>query len=80
MVYYYCYIIIILKSNINNLAPIISILINKSLAMGLFPKSCKRAKILSIFDNKDSLHITNYYPIFILQIVSKVIKDSGDIC
>ena len=31
----------ILKSNINILAPILSNLINKSLAMGLFPKSLK---------------------------------------
>ena len=39
---------IILKSNINILAQILSNLINKSLAMGLFPKSLKRAKILPI--------------------------------
>ena len=39
----------ILKSNINILAPILSNLINKSFEMGLFPKSLKRAKILSIF-------------------------------
>ena len=36
----------ILKSNINILAPILSNLINKSLATGLFPSLSKRAKIL----------------------------------
>ena len=56
----------ILKSNINILAPILSNLINKSLAMGLFPKSLKRAKILPIFKNKDKLDITNYRPISIV--------------
>ena len=34
--------------------------------MGLFPKSVKRAKILSIFINKDKHDITNYCPISIL--------------
>ena len=62
----------ILKSNINILAPILSNLINKSLAMGLFPKSLKRAKILPIFKNKDNLDITNYRPISILPVISKV--------
>ena len=41
----------ILKSNINILSPILSDLINKSLATGLFPNSLKRAKILIIFKN-----------------------------
>ena len=43
----------ILESNINILKPILSNLINKSLAMGLVPKSLKIAKILPIFKNKD---------------------------
>ena len=39
----------ILKSNINILVPILSNLINKPLATGIFPKSLKRPKILPIF-------------------------------
>ena len=62
----------ILKSTINILAPILSYLINKSLATGLFIKSLKRAKILPIFKNKDKLDITNYRPISILPVISKV--------
>ena len=65
---------IILKSNINILAPILSNLINKSLAIGLFPKYLKRAKILPIFKIKDNLDITNYRPISILPVISKVYK------
>ena len=56
----------ILKSNINILAPILSNLINKSLATRIFPKSLKRAKILPIFKNKDELDVTNYRPTSIL--------------
>ena len=62
----------ILKSNINILAPILSNLINKSLAMGIFSKSLKRANILPVFTNKDKLDITNYRPIYILPVISKV--------
>ena len=62
----------ILKSNINILAQILSNLINKSLSMALFPKSLKRAKILPIFKNKNKLDITNYRPLAILPVVSKV--------
>ena len=54
------------------LAPILSNLINKSLAQGLFPQSLKRAKIFTIFKSKDKLNITNYRPISILPNISKV--------
>ena len=59
----------------NILAPILSNLTNKSLAMGLFPKSLKSAKILPIFKNKDKLDITNYRPISILPVFSKVYEN-----
>ena len=62
----------ILKSDINILAPILSNLINMSLETGIFPKSLKRAKILPIFKNKDKLVVTNYRPISILPVISKV--------
>ena len=42
----------IVKTNIMTLAPILSNLINKSLAQGLFPQSLKRAKYLHIFKSK----------------------------
>ena len=62
----------ILKINVMTLAPILSNLINKSLAQGLFSQSLKRAKILPIFKSKDKLNIANYRPIFILPVISKV--------
>ena len=50
----------ILKSNIDILAPILSDLINKSLAMGLFPSLYKELKYFPYLKNKDKLDITNY--------------------
>ena len=40
--------------------------------MGLFPKPLNRVKILPIFKNKDKLDITNYRPISIPAVISKV--------
>ena len=43
--------------------------------MRIFPKSLKRAKILPIFKNKDKLDVTfltNYSPIPILPVISKI--------
>ena len=54
------------------LAPILSNLINKSLAQQLFPQSLNRTKILPIFKSKDKLNIENYRPITILPVNSKV--------
>ena len=54
------------------LAPILSNIINKSLAQGLFTQSLKTAKILPIFKSKDKLNIANYRPIFTLPVISKV--------
>ena len=62
----------ILKTNVMTSAPILSNLINKSLALGLFPQSLKKAKILHIFKSKAKLNIANYRPISILPVISKV--------
>ena len=52
-------------------APILTNLVNKSLAQGLFPQSLKGAKILPIFKSKDKLNIANYRPISILPVISE---------
>ena len=52
-------------------APILSNLINKS-EMGPCPTPLKRAKILPIFKNKDKLDLTNYRPMSILPVISKI--------
>ena len=62
----------IVKSNTNILGPILNNLINKSLTIGLFPKSLKRAKIWPIFKSKDKLDITKYRPISTKLVISKV--------
>ena len=63
-----------IRKNVMTLAPILSNLINKSMAQGSFPHSLKRVKILTIFKSKDKLNIANYRPVIILPVISKVFE------
>ena len=62
----------IIKIAIHAIAPILTILINKSLSQSIFPNSLKRAKISPIFKSKDKLDVKNYRPISVLPIFSKI--------
>ena len=52
----------------------LSIIINNSLAMGLVPNMAKLAKIIPIYKAKDKKDISNYRPISLLPVVSKILK------
>jgi len=62
----------VIKSNANALTPILKILINKSLSQGKFPEKLKTAKIIPVFKNKDKTEVSNYRPISILPVISKI--------
>ena len=52
----------------------LSIIINNSLAMGLVPNMAKLAKIIPIYKAKDKKDISNYRPISLLPVVSKILE------
>ena len=52
----------------------LSIIINNSLAMGLVPNMAKLAKIIPIYKAKDKKDISNYRPISILPVISKILE------
>ena len=52
----------------------LSIIINNSLAMGLVPDMAKLAKIIPIYKAKDKKDISNYRPISLLPIISKILE------
>ena len=52
----------------------LSITINNSLAMGLVPNMAKLAKIIPIYKAKDKKDISNYRPISLLPIISKMLE------
>ena len=64
----------ILKLASSCLAPSISDLINKSIAIGCFPTPLKNAKILPIHKGGSKSDRSNYRPISILPIVSKIFE------
>ena len=52
----------------------LSIIINNSLATGLVPDMAKLAKIIPIYKAKDKKDISNYRPISLLPIISKILE------
>src|SRR3989442_4625584 len=54
------------------ISPILSLLINHSTDKGIFPDALKIAKILPIHKTGDKILITNYRPISLLTVFSKI--------
>ena len=64
----------LLKKVTNMVSKPLSILINKSLASGIFPNKLKIAKIIPIFKSGDPSSFSNYRPVSILPAFSKVFE------
>ena len=52
----------------------LSVIINNSLTMGLVPNMAKLAKIIPIYKAKDKKNISNYRPISLLPVISKILE------
>ena len=63
-----------LKIISNLVSPLLSIILNKSLTTGCFPKSLKTARVVPIFKAGDRSNLNNYRPISILPIFSKIFE------
>ena len=64
----------LLKLISNDIADSITLIINHSLKSGIFPNQLKIAKVTPIYIKDDKKIITNYRPIFVLPVVSKVFE------
>jgi len=62
----------LIKTLKNEITKPLSVLINKSLAEGVFPKELKIAKIIPIYKAKDRDSLNNYRPISLLPSISKI--------
>ena len=58
----------------NDIADSITLIINQSLKSGIFPNKLKIAKVTPIYKEGDKKIITNYRPISVLPVVSKVFE------
>ena len=64
----------LLKLITNDISKCITVIINQSLTSGIFPNSLKIAKVTPIFKKENSKLITNYRPISVLPVISKIFK------
>ena len=64
----------LIKNNINTLSAPLTYLINFSFSNGIFPLHCKIAVVKPFYKKGDSARFTNYIPISLLPILSKIIE------
>ena len=64
----------LLKLITNDISKCITVIINQSLTSGIFPNSLKIAKVTPIFKKENSKLITNYRPISVLPVISKIFE------
>ena len=58
----------------SNLAPAISFFIDNAFRIGMFPQSCKIARVIPLFKSGKTDNLTNYRPISILTCFSKIFE------
>ena len=67
--------ILLKQLNVQNLMSYpLSIIFNKSIEEGVFPKSMKTAKVIPIYKSKERNILNNYRPVSLLPVVSKVLE------
>ena len=64
-----------LKDGANILAKPVSALCNLSVSRGVFPSACKLAKLKPIFKKGKKTDPSNYRPISLFPVISKIIDD-----
>ncbi|KAI5730836.1 hypothetical protein M8J77_000566 [Diaphorina citri] len=64
----------IIKGCGNVLSPILATLFNKSLEVGVFPSSWKTAVVVPIFKKGSKFDVSNYRPVALLPVLSKVFE------
>ena len=64
----------LLKLLSDDISRCITLLINQSLMSGIFPDQLKIAKVTPIYKKNDKIQVTNYRPISVLPVVSKIFE------
>ena len=64
----------VIKAAASHIGHVLSYLINCIFSTGIFPDQLKQAKVIPIYKNADHSQFTNYRPISILNIFSKIVE------
>ena len=64
----------ILKTNSKIFSPLIAVLVNQSFDEGIFPESLKIAKVIPVYKEEDPTNCSNYRPISLLSVFSKIFE------
>ena len=64
----------LLKDSAREVSPCVAHIINTSIRNSVFPSSWKIAKVIPIFKSGSSLDVSNYRPISILSVLSKILE------
>jgi len=64
----------VIKHVVYQIANPLSLIFNKSLESGIFPDKLKLAKVIPVFKAEDKLLVSNYRPISILSVFSKILE------
>ena len=64
----------VIKHCVSVLAPVLSELVNLSFSKGRFPSCLGAAKVIPLHKNGDKTNMTNYWPISLLSVISKVFE------
>ena len=64
----------VVKGVIHMLAPVLTNIFNRSIEQGCFPDQMKVAKVTPIYKSDDKLAVTNYRPISVLPVLSKILE------
>ena len=62
------------RLSVDIISPLISVIINKCISEGVFPKSLKSAEVIPIFKKGNKSEISNYRPISLLPPLSKIFE------
>ena len=64
----------LLKYVKNEVSPALTLIINQSFATGIFPNRLKIARVLPLFKKEDEKLLSNYRPISLLPVISKIFE------
>lgn len=64
----------IIKASKEHISKVLSSIINASFTYGIFPEKLKNAKVTPIFKSGDKFNLSNYRPISVLNIFSKIFE------